>query len=84
MKLKIAAFALFTALSSSSVFAAATCPADLDKTQCVYFKEGYAAGADDKKTELSNNYRRHEDSYDSRYETAYSKGYQIGYKETNL
>ena len=82
MKFKTVLFAIFTAFATSSVMAAATCPADLDKTSCVYFKEGYAAGADDKKAAQDNNYHRHDDSFDSRYEKAFSKGYEQGYTET--
>lgn len=81
MKLKTILFALFTAFATSSVMAAAVCPADLDKTSCVYFKEGYAAGTDDAKAKLDNSYQRHEDSYDSRYEKAFAKGYDQGFKE---
>jgi len=81
MKLKIALFAVLIALATPSVMAAANCPADMDKTSCVYFKEGYAAGADDAKAKLDKSYQRHEDSYDSRYESAFSKGYEQGFKE---
>jgi flagellar biosynthesis/type III secretory pathway protein FliH len=81
MKLKIALFALLTALATPNVMAAATCPAELDKTACVYFKEGYAAGADDAKAKLDKSVQRHQDSYDSRYENAFSKGYEQGFKE---
>ena len=82
MKCKTVLFALFTAFATSSVMAAAVCPADMDKTSCVYFKEGYAAGTDDAKAKLDKSVQRHEDSYDSRYESAFSKGYEQGFKET--
>ena len=67
-------------LSSAAYGNAPTCPADMEKTACVYFKEGYATGESDAKAGLSNTYQRHEDAYDSRYESAFAKGYKEGFK----
>ena len=81
MKTRIRLLALAAALLTGPVLAnAPACPADMDKTACVYFKEGYASGEADAKAGLSNAYQRHEDSYDSRYESAFAKGYKEGFK----
>lgn len=81
MKTRFRLLVLATALLTGQVQAnAPACPADLDKTACVYFKEGYASGESDAKAGLSNTYQRHEDSYDSRYESAFAKGYKEGFK----
>ena len=82
MKNQLIAIALAAALLSSATYAnAPSCPANMDKTECVYFKEGFAAGTDDAKAKLNNAYQRHEDSYDSRFESAFSKGYELGWKD---
>ena len=81
MKTRALALTLVAVLLSGTAFASApACPADLDKTACVYFKEGYATGESDAKAGLSNTYQRHEDAYDSRYESAFAKGYKEGFK----
>ena len=81
MKTRALALTLVAVLLSGTAFAnAPACPADLDKTACVYFKEGYATGESDAKAGLSNTYQRHEDAYDSRYESAFAKGYKEGFK----
>ena len=81
MKTRALALTLAAALLSSVAYAnAPACPADMEKTACVYFKEGFATGASDAKAGLSNTYQRHEDSYDSRYESAFAKGYKEGFK----
>lgn len=84
--MKSRVFALALALASlfvagSALADAPACPASMDKTACVYYKEGYAAGQDDAKSGAKNAYQRHEDSYDSRYESAFSKGYEQGFKD---
>ena len=81
MKKILLALAFAGSLLAVSAQAAPTCPADLDKTACVYFKEGYAAGQDDAKAGMKNAYQRHEDSYDSRFETAFAKGYEQGFTD---
>ncbi len=82
MKVRSIAFVLAVALFSSAAMAdAPTCPANMVKAECVYFKEGYAVGNEDAKASLSNAYQRHEDSYDSRFESAFSKGYEQGWKD---
>lgn len=81
MKTRIIALSLAAVLLSGTVSAnAPACPADMEKTACVYFKEGFASGQSDAKAGLSNTYQRHEDSYDSRYESAFAKGYKEGFK----
>jgi outer membrane lipoprotein-sorting protein len=82
MKSRFIALAFASLFVAGSAFAEApACPANLDKTACVYFKEGYAAGMDDAKAKMNNAYQRHEDSYDSRFESAFSKGYEQGFKD---
>jgi flagellar biosynthesis/type III secretory pathway protein FliH len=82
MKSRLFALAFASLFMAGSAFAEApACPANLDKTACVYFKEGYAAGMDDAKAKMNNAYQRHEDSYDSRFESAFSKGYEQGFKD---
>ena len=82
MKTRSIAFVLAAALFSSAASAGApSCPADMDKNSCVYFKEGYAVGKDDAVADLSNAYQRHEDAFDSRFESAFSKGYEQGWKD---
>lgn len=82
MKAHTIVLALAVSLFSSAAMAdAPACPANMAKAECVYFKEGYAAGNDDAKANLNNAYQRHEDSYDSRFETAFSKGYEQGWKD---
>ena len=82
MKSRVFALALASLIVAGSVLAdAPACPATMDKTACVYYKEGFAAGKDDAKSGAKNAYQRHEDSYDSRYESAFSKGYDEGFKD---
>jgi hypothetical protein len=82
MKTRSIALILAAVLFSSAAMAdAPTCPANMAKNECVYFKEGYAVGNEDAKASLSNAYQRHEDSYDSRFESAFSKGYEQGWKD---
>lgn len=82
MKVRSIAFVLAAALFSSAAMAEApACPTNMAKTECVYFKEGYAVALEDAKASLSNAYQRHEDSYDSRFESAFSKGYEQGWKD---
>jgi hypothetical protein len=82
MKSRVFALALASLFMAGSVLAdAPACPANLDKTACVYFKEGYSAGMDDAKAKMNNAYQRHEDSYDARFESAFSKGYEQGFKD---
>ena len=81
MKSRVIALALASLMMAGPVFAdGPECPANLEKTACVYYKEGYAAGREDAKVGAKNAYQRHEDSYDSRYESAFSKGYEEGFK----
>ncbi len=84
MKIHSIALVLSAALFSSAAMAnAPACPSNMAKTECVYFKEGYAAGKDDANANLNNAYQRHEESYDSRFESAFSKGYEQGWKDEN-
>lgn len=81
MKLRVTAFALASLLIASTALAdAPACPTGMDRTACVYYKEGYAAGKDDAQSGAKNAYQRHEDSYDSRFESAFAKGYEEGFK----
>lgn len=80
MKIRALALTFAAVLLSGAAFAnAPACPADLEKTACVYYKEGYATGESDAKAGLSNTYQRHEDAYDSRYESAFARGYKDGF-----
>jgi hypothetical protein len=56
------------------------CPDTWTGIKCDYFRDGYKAGRQDRKANLSNYYGRHEGAYDSRNESYYQEGYESGWE----
>lgn len=57
------------------------CPEKMNKTECVYYKEGWASARDDDRQELKANVDRHSEFFEERYEPAFRKGYELYWKE---
>jgi hypothetical protein len=55
------------------------CPDTWTGGKCEYYKDGYKAGATDRKAGLSNAYERHAGAYDSRNASYYQAGYESGW-----
>ncbi|MEB3260377.1 MAG: hypothetical protein VKP63_07110 [Cyanobacteriota bacterium] len=56
------------------------CPDTWNGIKCDYYKDGYKAGRQDRKANMSMAYERHNDAYDSRNESYYQAGYEDGWK----
>jgi hypothetical protein len=57
------------------------CPSDLSGNECEYYKDGYAAGAEDGRNGMSSFYGRHSGGYDSRFEPYFARGYEAGWRD---
>lgn len=55
------------------------CPDTWTGGKCEYYKDGYKAGATDRKAGMSNAYERHAGAYDSRNASYYQAGYEAGW-----
>lgn len=55
------------------------CPDTWNGNKCDYYKDGYKAGRQDRKANMSMAYERHNDAYDSRNESYYQAGYEDGW-----
>ncbi|MFM9047017.1 MAG: hypothetical protein ACKOOH_05085 [Cyanobium sp.] len=56
------------------------CPDTWTGNTCEYFKDGYKAGRQDRKANMSMAYERHSGDYDSRFEENYKQGYEAGWQ----
>ena len=56
------------------------CPDTWTGITCDYYKDGYKAGRQDRKANMSMYYGRHSGAYDSRFEENYKQGYEDGWK----
>lgn len=56
------------------------CPDTWNGIKCDYYKDGYKAGRQDRKANMSMAYERHNDAYDSRNESYDQAGYEDGWK----
>lgn len=56
------------------------CPDTWTGIKCDYYRDGYKAGGQDRKANMSMAYERHNDAYDSRNESYYQAGYEDGWK----
>lgn len=59
------------------------CPDTWTGLNCDYYKDGYKAGRQDRKANMSMAYERHSGAYDSRFEANYQAGYEDGWKGTS-
>ncbi|QLG89548.1 hypothetical protein HQ393_15550 [Chitinibacter bivalviorum] len=73
--------AVFSYKTGSSKSSGASCPSNMDQANCDYYRDGYKAGAQDRKAHLSQAYERHEGKYDSQFEKAFSSGYMAGWNK---
>lgn len=60
------------------------CPDTWAGIKCDYYKDGYKAGRQDRKANMSMAYERHSGAYDSRNESYYQAGYEDGWKGLSL
>ena len=56
------------------------CPDTWTGIKCDYYRDGYKAGRQDRKANMSMAYERHDGAYDSQNASYYQAGYEDGWK----